>query len=275
MKSLCGSLQTPAGWVEPNRVIYDHELVLFEAGQYQLEVDGVVYDCEPNRYIIIPPGHWHTSTCLEAGVRHYAHFDWQFTNLRPGTPVMTFSPARPKHRRYRTAPEFVPAGVISGSVNSPLVCYELMSRLRLMLASDQSHEHLASRGVLLELLVRLLDWQQHVPVAQHRKETLAFEVRSLLDQVATQQAADIAIRPLLASMGHTYEHLARIFRQQYGLTPIDYVQSIRIERARHLLRHTDDKLTVIAQAVGYRDAIYFSRLFKRYTGKTPGSYRND
>ncbi len=273
IKSLCGMLDTPAGWVEPNRVIYDHELVLFEAGHYQLEVDGQSYDCQPSSYIIIPPGHWHTSTCLETGVRHYAHFDWQFANPRSDTPVMTFSPARPKSRRYRNAPEFVPAGVLAGSVRSPLVCFELMSRLRLMLSSDQSHEHLAARGVLLELLVRLLDSQQHLPVAQHRKESLAYQVRNLLDEVGTQQAADIAIRPLLTSLGHTYEHLARIFRQQYGLTPIDYVQSIRVERARHLLRHTDDKLAVIAQAVGYRDAIYFSRLFKRYTGQTPGSYR--
>ena len=41
IKSLCGMLDTPAGWVEPNRVIYDHELVLFEAGHYQLEVDSL------------------------------------------------------------------------------------------------------------------------------------------------------------------------------------------------------------------------------------------
>jgi transcriptional regulator GlxA family with amidase domain len=134
-----------------------------------------------------------------------------------------------------------------------MVCYELIGRLGLMMSSDQSHEHLAGRGVLLELLIRLLDTQQHIPVAQHRKASLAHQVRNLLDQVCAQQAMEIAIRPLLSSL----------------------VQSIRIERAKHLLRHTDDKLAVIARLVGYRDAIYFSRLFKRYTGKTPGHYRND
>jgi AraC-like DNA-binding protein len=275
LKSLCGTTQTATGWVEPKRVIYDHELVLFERGQYRLEVDDQIYDCPPESFIIIPPGRWHTSTCLTEGVRHYAHFDWEYANPNPLTPVMTFAPAKPKRRLFRVAPEHVHDGVLVGRVRSPMVCYELIGRLGLMMSSDQSHEHLAGRGVLLELLIRLLDTQQHIPVAQHRKASLAHQVRNLLDQVCAQQAMEIAIRPLLSSLGHSYEHLARVFRQQYGLTPIDYVQSIRIERAKHLLRHTDDKLAVIARLVGYRDAIYFSRLFKRYTGKTPGHYRND
>lgn len=272
-KSLCGQMKTPLGWVEPNRVIYDHQLVLFEQGHYRLLVDGVTYDCPQHSFIIIPPGTWHTTTCIRAGMRSYAHFDWQSVPVHPDTPVMTFHPARPRRNRYRATPDFVPAGVHVGNIASPVICYELITRMSLMLGSDHAHERLASRGVLLELLIRLLDEQQPVTHTQHRSEALAHHVRSLLDQTMAQHAHTIAIRELLASIGHSYEHLARIFRQQYGLTPMDYVQSIRIERARHLLRHTDDKLHTIAQAVGYQDAIYFSRLFKRLTGMTPGAYR--
>tara|TARA_Y100001933_G_scaffold265271_2_gene339284 strand:- start:11182 stop:12081 length:900 start_codon:yes stop_codon:yes gene_type:complete len=270
---LCGQMDTSAGWVEPNRVIYDHQLVLFERGHYRLLVDDMGYDCPEHSFIIIPPGHWHTTTCLENGRRSYAHFDWQYQPAKPNTPVMTFHPARPKRQRYRHAPDFVPNGVIHGAVSSPLVCLELMTRLSLMLGNDQTHERLAGRGVLLELLIRLLDSHEQSTRPQNRQAILAHKVRCLLDQTMSQQAGSIAIRPLLASIGHSYEHLARVFCQQYGLTPMDYVQSIRIERAKHLLRHTDDKLTAIAQAVGYQDAIYFSRLFKRLTNMTPGTYR--
>lgn len=271
--SLCGQMNTALGWVEPNRVIYDHELVLFEQGHYRLHVDGNTYDCPQHSFIIIPPGSWHTSTCIRSGLRCYAHFDWQYAPVHTNTPVMTFYPARPKRNRYRHAPNFVPQGVLMGTVTSPLICYELIARLRLMLCSDNTHERLASRGVLLELLIRLLDPQHPVTHPQYRQESLAHQVRSMLDEAMAKRSNPLAIRPLLASMGHSYEHLARIFRQQYGLTPMDYVQSIRIERAKHLLRHTDDKIFTIAQAVGYQDAIYFSKLFKRHTGKTPGAYR--
>lgn len=263
----------PSGWVEPNRVIYDHELVLIHDGQFRVQVEDVAYDCPGGSFIIIPPNHWHTSTCIKHGRRSYAHFDWQYTQVSADTPVMTFHPARPRRNRFRFAPEHVPPGVVQGAISSPLSCYELIKRLRLMLDDQSIHEHLASRGVLLELLIRLLDPQHHKPTVGHRQESLAHQIRSTLDQAMAKQGNTIAIRPLLSSMGHSYEHLARIFRQQYGLTPLDYVQSIRIERARHLLRHTDDKLHTVAHAVGYRDAIYFSRLFKQHTGMTPGAYR--
>jgi iron complex transport system substrate-binding protein len=141
--------------------------------------------------------------------------------------------------------------------------------------NDQPHERLASRGVLLELLIRLLDPPSQHAMPQHRGEALAHQVRNLLDKTMSQPRESIAIRPLLGSLGHSYEHLARVFRQQYGLTPMDYVQSIRIERAKQLLRHTDLKITAVADAVGYQDAVYFSRLFKRHTQMTPGRFRQD
>ncbi|MBL4702388.1 MAG: helix-turn-helix transcriptional regulator, partial [Phycisphaeraceae bacterium] len=163
--------------------------------------------------------------------------------------------------------------IFHGTIQSPAIVYDLIEKLSLMLCNTNTHEQLASRGVLLELLIRLLDPQPNHSPQQHRQEELAHDVRNELDQALSQPRKSIEIRKLLGSMGHSYEHLARVFRQQYGLTPTDYVQSIRIERAKHLLRHTNMKVSAIAQSVGYQDAIYFSRLFKRHTHLSPGKFR--
>ena len=58
-----------------------------------------------------------------------------------------------------------------------------------------------------------------------------------------------------------------------GLTPIAYVQRIRVERAKRLLETTDGSIEEISWAVGYEDPASFQRLFKRLTGLTPGAYR--
>lgn len=271
--SLCSHMETPTGWVEPKRVIYDHELVLFKRGVYQLQIDDVTYDCPESSFIIVPPHHWHISTCITKGYRYYAHFDWQHTKVPPDTPVMSFHPARPRRNRFRLAPDFIPTQLMQGTIQSPTVVYDLAEKLSLMLCSDSAHERLASRGVLTELLIRLLDPHPEHKGASNRQETLAHQVRSQLDQALSGASQSIAIRPLLSKMGNSYEHLARVFRQQYGLTPMDYVQSIRIERAKHLLRHTDMKILAVADRVGYEDAIYFSKLFKRLTGISPGQFR--
>jgi transcriptional regulator GlxA family with amidase domain len=65
----------------------------------------------------------------------------------------------------------------------------------------------------------------------------------------------------------------RRFASATGLTPIAYVQRLRIEDAKRRLERTDTSIDDISWRVGYEDAAFFRRLFKRTTGLTPGAYR--
>jgi transcriptional regulator GlxA family with amidase domain len=65
----------------------------------------------------------------------------------------------------------------------------------------------------------------------------------------------------------------RRFASATGLTPINYVQRLRIEDAKRRLERTDASVDEISWRVGYEDAAFFRRLFKRTTGLTPGAYR--
>jgi transcriptional regulator GlxA family with amidase domain len=65
----------------------------------------------------------------------------------------------------------------------------------------------------------------------------------------------------------------RRFVQATGLTPIAYVQRLRVEDAKRRLERTDTPVDQISWRVGYEDAAFFRRLFKRTTGLSPGAYR--
>lgn len=67
--------------------------------------------------------------------------------------------------------------------------------------------------------------------------------------------------------------LNRIFKETLGMTVVDMVHQIRTERAKHLLLETDEKVIVIAGKVGYEDPAFFSRLFLRLVGCSPGKFR--
>jgi transcriptional regulator GlxA family with amidase domain len=65
----------------------------------------------------------------------------------------------------------------------------------------------------------------------------------------------------------------RRFRAATGHSPMDYVQTLRIEEAKQTLETSDTATDEIAYSLGYDDPTYFRRLFKKRTGITPGRYR--
>ena len=68
-------------------------------------------------------------------------------------------------------------------------------------------------------------------------------------------------------------YLTRVFKEQFGLSVTSYLTQLRITQAKRLLRFTDKSVENVAQECGLNDANYFSRLFKKVEGTTPGEYR--
>jgi AraC-like DNA-binding protein len=69
------------------------------------------------------------------------------------------------------------------------------------------------------------------------------------------------------------QYLCRLFKKETGTNFSDYLNTVRIDKAKQLLIMTDYNIMDISIEVGYKNTTYFSRLFKRYTGVTPKDYR--
>ncbi len=69
--------------------------------------------------------------------------------------------------------------------------------------------------------------------------------------------------------------LCREFAKYYEYTPIQYLNKVRIEKAKELLLSTDEKIVDISQMVGIENTNHFIRLFKEKTGVTPLTYRRE
>ncbi|WP_391118086.1 bifunctional transcriptional activator/DNA repair enzyme AdaA [Psychrobacillus sp. L3] len=68
-------------------------------------------------------------------------------------------------------------------------------------------------------------------------------------------------------------HLQRTFKKVIGISPVEYIQQIRINKAKELLTTTSKPLVEIGSTVGMNNTSYFITLFKKITGGTPNQYR--
>lgn len=72
----------------------------------------------------------------------------------------------------------------------------------------------------------------------------------------------------------TPSYFSKKFREEYGISIIDYLYKVRISHSLELIKDTSLKITEIAQMVGFQDSNAFIRIFKKYHGCTPGKYKS-
>lgn len=85
---------------------------------------------------------------------------------------------------------------------------------------------------------------------------------------------NISVEDVAKTVGVSPAHLTRLFKQEVGRTLIEYLTLVRMEHAKVLLRQGRLTLEEICRQVGYNDVSYFSRVFKREIGVTPGVFRS-
>ena len=83
----------------------------------------------------------------------------------------------------------------------------------------------------------------------------------------------IKIQELARHIGISRSYLVKLVRQETGMSPQEYLITVRMRRAADLLSRSNDPIFAIASECGYDDALAFSRVFKSKFGQNPSDYR--
>lgn len=273
--TIAGSVGRSPHWHDPRRMLADHELLLCGPGAwYELRTDQGTIRLRPQSWVIVPPGAWHI--CAMQGLserRAWVHFDWL-----PGPPlrdpVCVYAPAVPPPGWLRPLPLGIPPGWRHGSLADPVAAWSLFDRLEARFHHAEGRVSATARALLLELLLGLLADEAPPAAPRLRRPGLVERIRSELAAIAaTSFARQPSLRRRLAALGCSYDHAARSFRAAYGMTPLDYVAQQRLAAAEALLADTDLSVREVALRLGFIDAAYFGRLFRRHRGCTPEAWR--
>ena len=107
----------------------------------------------------------------------------------------------------------------------------------------------------------------------HAQNGVAEQMRWAIDQGAPDSNFDL--EEYLKSLPFSYDYLRKRFRQEFGVTPHQYLSDRRLTLAAQALRSGDGQTGSVggaAQACGFRDPLYFSRMFKKKFGVSPTAY---
>ncbi len=100
--------------------------------------------------------------------------------------------------------------------------------------------------------------------------SLASRIKFYIDAKYTEK---LRIEEIAEYFGIHPNHLSRLFRENYDITPKLYLNRLKMEKAALLLRATDNPIVLIAESIGFEDQHAFSKLFKKHWGMSPLAYR--
>ena len=133
---------------------------------------------------------------------------------------------------------------------------------------------LYAEGAMLSLLGALLQLSGQPELEKRERLDLRDRrIRRAIEWIDAHLTTELRLADIARVAGLSPSSLARVFKSLLGLTPIQYVQQRRVERAKVLLREEAVSIIEVAAAVGYENPQHFATLFKRLVGTSPSSYR--
>ena len=94
-------------------------------------------------------------------------------------------------------------------------------------------------------------------------------VKKACDYISENYTKDITVKRIAAHLHITENHLIKLFKQNLGRTPNQYILELRLIHARYLLLHSDESIQQIAYACGFHTPSYFTKRFARRFGVLP------
>lgn len=138
------------------------------------------------------------------------------------------------------------------------------------------HRFLDEAQTIQEMYDYVCDHMEAVCSDMEEEQKSSFLVKKVIEHMNKNlQCRDLSIRQLAEEVYLTPTYLSALFKKTTGITIGQYLTDIRMERAKELLASPQLKLYQVAELVGYEDANYFTKLFKKKTGMLPSEYRDN
>ena len=250
-------------------VYHDHdytELAYILSGKGKYLVEGVEYDVEAGDLVICNPGVKHTHVVVnpkEPTIEFISGFtDFHFKNMAPNSIELS-------------------NGSCILHTTSELK-QEISKHCYAMIAERESHQvgrYFMFKTHLMQMLLLIMRNICNVEKSEQKgcnfeSYNKSYAVNRIINYLNENYEHKISLEQIAHNMYLSPVYISKIFKEETGESPINYLIKIRLEKAREILLQSEGgSIKNIANQVGYDDVYHFSKLFKKYYGISPLYYK--
>lgn len=255
--------------MEPNRH-ENYEMVYMKKGYAVFEISGQRVELGPNDIVIIKPMQYHKFNVKSENGCEFIVLNFTFENRINGEfsqiPMEDFL-------NFVSSKETGPYITLKVSPKNEIVV--LLNRILKERESSELGSEFLNYLLILELFVLLsralkMEWENSIKSKSPKlKELIGISVNF----ISNNFERDISLGDIAKFVFLSPSYFTRAFKDETGMSPINYLLKIRIERAKELLADTSIKISDIALNVGFSNQQRFNEMFKKYAKVTPLQYR--
>lgn len=240
---------------ERKEPIAENVLIYCMEGSGKYSVDGQEYCISANQYVILPAGrpHAYFSDNKNPWTIYWIHFTGNHAAV---------------YAQGALAPQDVKPNIHSRINHRNTIFEEIFHTLEL----GYSQESLRYVSSLLHYYLASMRY-----LKQYRENSNTDSERMFSDEAIHYMKENIekkvSLEDIAKYLGYSVSHFSMVFKKQTGMSPLSYMNKLKIEEACYLLKNTDMKINQICHKVGIEDCYYFSRLFSKTMGMAPSEYR--
>ena len=231
------------------------ELFYIVGGKGQFLIEDRLYPVDPNSLVIISPNVIHTEVSLNAQPLEYIVLGVEGFELAAGE---------------NTNGQFC----ILNHFESAEISSCLRNILREMELKNTGYEDVCQ--AYMEILIIRLMRNTALYMATQPQHNSGNRQCAAVKRYIDLHFKEALTLELLAEEAHMNKYyLSHTFKREYGVSPINYMITRRIEESKYLLSETDLSMSQIAQLLGFSSLSYFSQVFRRTQGISPMEYRHN
>jgi AraC-like DNA-binding protein len=255
--------------MEPN-IHENYEMVYMKKGFAVFEIAGQPVTLGPNDIVIIKPLQYHKFTVKSESGCEFIVLNFTFENRIDGEfsqiPLEDFL-------NFVSSKETGPYIKMKVSQKNEIIV--LMNRIIKERESNEPGSEFLNYLLILELFVLLsralkMEWENSIKSKSPKLKEL---IEIAENYIHTNFERNISLGDIAKYVFLSPSYFTRAFKEETGMSPINYLIKVRINRARELLEDTGLKISDIALSVGFSNQQRFNEMFKKYTNYTPLQYR--